>query len=254
MQYLFIVIGALVLAGAGWYVVGQNETSTEPALIAEPSVSEAPFETDSMEEGTAEVYVVDEADMIDAPQLISEFPTGEITAAEATGIQFMREEEKLAHDVYQALYAIWGVPIFSNIARSEQTHMDAMLTLIERYNLTDPALAEPGAFNDATLAKLYTDLVAEGKQSLTDAYRVGAYIEDLDIKDLAAYIAATEQPDVALVYENLQRGSRNHLRAFNRQLVATTGNNYEPQFISVTEFQDIIGGDTERGPGGGRRN
>lgn len=43
---------------------------------------------------------------------------------EKDAILYMREEEKLARDVYEFLYAKWNVNTFGNIRRSEQTHMD----------------------------------------------------------------------------------------------------------------------------------
>jgi hypothetical protein len=44
---------------------------------------------------------------------------------EAASLQFMREEEKLAHDVYVTLYEQWGLRVFNNISRSEQQHTEA---------------------------------------------------------------------------------------------------------------------------------
>ena len=40
------------------------------------------------------------------------------------------------------LYKMWGLTIFSNIASSEQKHMDAIKTLLDRYGLDDPAAEE----------------------------------------------------------------------------------------------------------------
>ena len=58
----------------------------------------------------------------------------DLTESEIQGILFMREEEKLARDVYLALAERWDMNVFSNIARSEQTHMDSVLTLIELFD------------------------------------------------------------------------------------------------------------------------
>jgi hypothetical protein len=38
--------------------------------------------------------------------------SGELSAEEAAALAYMREEEKLAHDVYMTLYAQWGLPVF----------------------------------------------------------------------------------------------------------------------------------------------
>ncbi|HMV28271.1 MAG TPA: DUF2202 domain-containing protein [Anaerolineales bacterium] len=136
-----------------------------------------------------------------------------LSEEEIAGLLFMREEEKLARDVYNQLYTIWGQPIFKNIAASEQTHMDQIKILLDRYGLTDPALA-PGQFADPTLQALYNQLLAQGSLSLADALNVGALIEKTDIVDLQAHVAQTDQADIQLVYNNLMNASYNHLAAF----------------------------------------
>ncbi|MBK7258215.1 MAG: DUF2202 domain-containing protein [Ignavibacteriae bacterium] len=54
--------------------------------------------------------------------------------------------------------------------------------------------------------------------------------------------------DITCVYQNLERGSRNHMRAFVKNLAAG-GASYTPQYISQTEFDAIIASGTERGRG-----
>ena len=108
--------------------------------------------------------------------------SGELTEEEINGLIFMREEEKLAHDVYIALYQTWGLSIFQNIANSEQTHTDTVKVLLDAYGIADPsANTAPGEFVNPELQALYTQLVAQGSQSLTDALKVGAAIEEIDI-------------------------------------------------------------------------
>ena len=62
-----------------------------------------------------------------------------LTKPEIDALLLMREEEKMARDVYLELNDLWGLPIFQNIANSEQTHMNAVKTLLDRYGLQDPA-------------------------------------------------------------------------------------------------------------------
>ena len=62
-----------------------------------------------------------------------------LNAEEEAGLLFMREEEKLARDVYLELFDEWGLRVFENIAESEQKHMDAVLYLLGKYGLEDPA-------------------------------------------------------------------------------------------------------------------
>jgi len=143
---------------------------------------------------------------------------GPLTTAEQAGLLYMREEEKLARDVYNVFYTRYGLRVFNNIAAGEQAHMDAVLTLLTRYDLSDPAAAAPGVFNNAELQALYDDLIDQGSQSLSEALRAGVLIEETDIADLQDSLAQTTHADIRTVYTNLLRGSGNHLRAFSRQL------------------------------------
>jgi hypothetical protein len=159
----------------------------------------------------------------------------------------MREEEKLARDVYSTLYEKWGLPIFSNIAQSEQTHTEAVRDLLEKYNQPDPVIDDTvGVFVNTDLQKLYTDLTSRGLTSVAAALQVGAQIEELDIRDLATEIAKTDNQDILFVYENLSRGSRNHLRSFISQL-SSRDESYTPQYITQEEFDTIISDTQERG-------
>ena len=58
-----------------------------------------------------------------------------LTTADVDSLLYMREEEKLAHDVYVTLYELWGAPLFSNIANSEQNHTEMVLALLYQYGL-----------------------------------------------------------------------------------------------------------------------
>lgn len=226
-----------------------TQVQAEPTLSNVPnsnitSVSEAGYTT---------------VDQTALSTVMSSVPQGALSATEADALLYMREEEKLAHDVYVTLYDLWQLPVFQNIANSEQTHMEAVKTLIDRYGLQDPASTEEGVFTDQTLQGLYDQLVMQGGQSLVEALKVGATIEEIDIQDLENRIAQTDKGDIILVYENLLKGSRNHLRSFVSTLQRQIGETYQPQFLSTDAYQDIIGTPIESGgrgnPGGkGSRN
>ena len=173
---------------------------------------------------------------------------GELNEQEIDGLMYMREEEKLAHDVYTVLYAQWSQRVFDNISNSEQTHTEAVLALIDRYELSDPAAGnEIGVFSDATLQGLNDTLVASGASSLVDALMVGAAIEEIDMIDINRYIDQVEDnDDIVLVYENLLKGSRNHLRAFVSNL-EKQGVTYVPQYMDADDYQQIIDSPMERG-------
>ena len=158
--------------------------------------------------------------------------TTDLSEAEAEGLSFMREEEKLARDVYLMLYEQWGIRIFQNIAKAEETHMSAVAGLLERYGIPDPAAdTAVGVFTNPELQALYDQLMEEGSQSLADALRVGALVEEVDIIDLEDYIDQTDNDDMLLVYQNLLKGSYNHLRAFTSTLEKQTGEIYQLQLL-----------------------
>jgi len=184
--------------------------------------------------------------------------TSPLSADEIAGLKFMREEEKLAHDVYATFYQQYGLSIFNNIASSEATHMAAIKTLLDRYGIADPAASKAvGVCADASLQALYNQLVAQGRQSLSAALKVGGAIEEIDILDLQERLATTTHSDIQQVYTSLLNASYNHLRAFARTLTAQTGVAYQPQYLDAATYQNIIAGNGSQrggmGSNGGQR-
>jgi hypothetical protein len=181
---------------------------------------------------------------------IANLPLEDLSSEESANLTLMREEEKLARDVYRTMYMEHGLRIFANIAGSEQRHMDAVKSLIDRYGLPDPVETdEVGVFTDPRLQSLYHDLVASGRESLAAALHVGAAIEDLDIYDLETALAANDNADIAMVFGNLLAGSRNHLRAFVGQL-ERMGESFEPEYLDPGAVEEILSSPWERGGGG----
>ena len=165
-----------------------------------------------------EENLVIEEDMLDSENSIST-NTQALSQEERDSLIHMREEEKLAQDVYLTLYDTWGKNIFQNIAASEATHTDAVANLLKQFGIEDPVTEETrGVFQNPELQALYNTLVEQGKKSLLDALIVGATVEDLDIQDIEAYRAIVKNSDILRVYENLQRGSRNHMRSFVKNI------------------------------------
>jgi hypothetical protein len=179
--------------------------------------------------------------------LVSSLPHEELSEAELQGLLQMREEEKLARDVYLTLYQAWDHRVFHNIARSEQRHMDAVKTLLDKYNMIDPIIDDTvGVFSDPKIQNLYFELVQKGKISRIQAFFVGAQIEDLDIFDLLEFIQTADNVDIKTVYQNLLKGSRNHLRVFVRLLFAL-GESYEGTYLSQEMIEEIVDSSMERG-------
>lgn len=199
-------------------------------------------------ENNQEEYIVDKSDILEKDELLENSNENiPPTEKEIQGLLQMREEEKLARDIYRTLGEQWNLPIFSNIAESEQTHMDAVKVLLEKYSLADPNTKDSiGYFSSPNIQVLYNDLLSNGKKSLLDALTVGAMVEDLDIKDLDTFLKETSNEDIIITYKNLMKGSRNHLRAFVRQ-IQKNGEEYTPKYISIEEYENIISSPQERG-------
>ncbi len=184
-------------------------------------------------------------------QIVSDYlaslPAGELSDVERGSLIHMRQEEKLARDVYLTLQLNWGSRIFANIARSEQQHMDMVKMLLTSYGIDDPAADDTiGVFTSEEFQTLYTQLVDSASASYESALTVGATIEDLDIFDLEEALIEIDNADIRFVYQNLLKGSRNHMRAFFSQL-QSMGIGYTAQYIGQEELVAIVEADWERG-------
>ena len=184
---------------------------------------------------------MDGIDPYEDPLLKSELLTGELTDAEIEGILFMREEEKLARDVYLYLYEIHPLRPFLNISKSEQAHMDAIKYLIDTYGLEDPVGENgEGVFRYTELQDLYDELILSGAASREEALKVGALIEEVDILDLRNELDNfVQNEDVIRVFENLCKASEQHLRVFVKVL-RLYDVEYEPVKLSREEFDRIM--------------
>jgi hypothetical protein len=227
------------------------KSATLLTLLAAFSLISCETNPDGLTASTAGLVNVDNdgVTLINTPVLKSIDPaTGTVTAEIADWLKFMREEEKLAHDLYTAFSKEYTVPVFSNIAKAEANHMNAILSLLETYSIDDPASTEEGVFNDQSLQDLYNTLLEQGKASLIDALQVGALVEETDLLDLADIYNLDAGDDITAVAEALMLGSRNHLRAFVRVL-SVNGVEYAPVALEQDEFDAIIASGWERGNG-----
>ena len=162
-----------------------------------------------------------------------------LTQNEINDLKFLREEEKLACDVYIYSYNKYKLAIFNSISQSEQTHMNSVLSLLNKYGIPDPSSVQMGIFVNQDLQVLYNNLISQSNISLIEALKVGATIEDLDINDIDDFIINTSKSDLLTVYNNLTCGSKNHIRSFTTEL-SNNEVSYEPQFISLEEYNSII--------------
>ena len=237
-------------ADAGTEASGGDDTSvtgdTVPGDDAAVDNTDGTDTTDSTD-GTDSTDATDSTDSTD-PETADD-----ILAAD---LKSLREEEKLARDVYLTLHEKWGLPIFENIASSEQRHTDAVKDQLARFGLADPVEDDTvGAFTAEAFQDLFTDLVASGQPSEVAALMVGATIEDLDIHDIQVMRPHTDDAEVLAMYDSLECGSRNHMRSFMSQL-EQKGGSYDAQFLSADAIAEILAGASEEcggedGNGGG---
>ncbi|HSD57459.1 MAG TPA: DUF2202 domain-containing protein [Methanotrichaceae archaeon] len=165
--------------------------------------------------------------------------TTALSPREVEGMRFIWEEEKVARDLYVSLYEETNLSIFTDLARSEQNHMDQAKALLDKYGLETPVEDDPGLFANQTLKGLYDDLLAQGMQSPEDALAAAAAFEEISIRDLEGEISATESEDIRVVYEGLLAGSRKHLRSYVRDL-QDMGMQYSPQYLGQEEFEETV--------------
>lgn len=144
---------------------------------------------------------------------------GSVPIAEADlahDLQFSREEERMARDLFAALAERYdGAEPFANVTLSEERHFAAVGELLERYGVADPSEGlPPGTYADPTVQRLYDAWFAQGMTSLDDAFDVGVALETQDIHDLQAVLDDATEKDVITVYTHLLEGSYNHLEAY----------------------------------------
>ncbi len=165
-------------------------------------------------------------------------------------VNYLLEEEKLARDVYLTFKDQYKLQVFSNISTSEQQHLDWMIDLAKQKGLTIPPAVikdQRGDFTDPSLVVLYKKLTDQGKNSLADALKAGALIEETDIADLDNAMTNATGEELNL-YRRLRMSSENHLRAFVKNLNAQ-GVEYQPTVLAAADYDLIVSGDNQGGGG-----
>lgn len=115
-------------------------------------------------------------------------------------------DEYHARNTYRKIIAAFGsVRPFSNIVEAEQTHINFLLPLYEKYSIPVPAEPEP------------TDMAVP--ESMEEACRIAVQAEEENITLYDELLTDTIEPDVIAVFKQLQAASRDHhLPAFRRCL------------------------------------
>lgn len=162
----------------------------------------------------------------------------ELTVTDVDDLNYLYEEERLAHDIYTELSDKWELSIFENIAKSEQLHFQHLLVIYENYGLRVPKIAN-GFYNYPELNLLYDRFFEGGMMTLESSLTLAANLEEYNIADIERYLMHTQNVDLTLVYNSILEGSKNHLRAIHRN-IQKHGYNYEPVFLGKSQFQQIL--------------
>ncbi len=140
--------------------------------------------------------------------------SGTLTPAQKTTLASMAEEEKLAHDLYDAFGDKYGTP-FTRITNAETRHLTEVRIVLQRYAITDPTAGKAaGTFATASTQQQYDTLLSQGTAGADAANTAARTVESTDITDLKAAAAGVTAPDVAQLYKNLLAASQRHLVAF----------------------------------------
>lgn len=186
---------------------------------------------------------------VSACEVVNYMPHQVLNASEKEALFMMIEEEKLARDVYIALGKEYDIKVFNNISDAENRHMEAIECLLAKYNLENPIEDKAlGEFSNRKFQDMYESLVIRGRTNITEALKIGASIEDLDIYDLNKLLESrtTDNEDLKAVFKELVKGSRNHMRAFTRNLNKQNAT-YEVKHITMDQYESIIAYEQERG-------
>ncbi len=171
--------------------------------------------------------------------------TAELSADEIEFLYAVREDEKLARDVYTQFLTKFNLKTFSNIAKAEATHISAVEKLFYFYSIAYPAVGPVGEFNDSSRKAYYDNLINRGTTAL-EAFKATAYLEEKDIADYTTVLVNIQNPNIKMVIENLIKGSMNHLKASVRQ-IEVLGGTYTPSFLTQEKYNEILNSNFTKG-------
>jgi len=115
------------------------------------------------------------------------------------------QDEYLARAEYEYIIGKFGsVRPFSNIVKAEETHIDLLKPLFEKYGFQLPA--------DTAKDHLIVP------KDLKEALETGVQAEIDNIAMYESFLVKTIPDDVRTVFERLKNASENHLRAFRNGL------------------------------------
>ena len=128
-------------------------------------------------------------------------------------LEYAIQDEYAAQAEYQAIQDEFGtVRIYSNIMKAEAKHIEALLPLLETYEITVPA----------DTASEHVVIPAD----LATSYDIGVEAEVKNIAMYEAFLKEDLPEDVRFVFENLKNASESHLAAFQRAADGNLGGGF----------------------------
>lgn len=168
-------------------------------------------------------------------------PPAHLTQAEQDELSYMAEKVKMGHDVNDQFFHQYQIPLFENVRNSEQDHGDMVREELQLHGLPDPTAGKGrGEFDNVDVANTYAEMVGDGSDSLGNALRASAKVEETDIHDLDDALKDTSNPHLTQMYGNLRRSSENHLRTFSESLDGIGEGPYTPSVLSSDEYNAIM--------------
>lgn len=164
-------------------------------------------------------------------------------------LQKMYEEEKMSYDLYTEFFNRWGLNVFDQVRESEAIHMLRIEELMETKDMpqgTGISGGDKGFYENKDVQALYDEYTVLGNISDITALETAALMEENDIANLRAHIKMQTDDRALKVFAQMERASRNHLRAFVKSL-KISGIEYQPAVLSQSEYDNIINNVKERG-------
>jgi hypothetical protein len=213
-------------------------TKSESSDPAELMISGTPMEVIAVKsDGTTTFNLAGVTPVFDS--------TAELTADEIEFLYAVREDEKVARDLYAAFFEKYKLKAFENLSKAEINHIRAVELLMDYYEIEYPEAGDYGKFTDPARQQLYDSLLLKGETAL-EAFKVMAQLEEDNIVSYLKVLEDIDNDNIGIVIENLERASENHFKATIRQITAL-GGEYTARYMTQEQYSAIIAKGFEQG-------
>jgi hypothetical protein len=163
-----------------------------------------------------------------------------ISDKDKSSLIYFREEQKLAADAFASYFEIWENKLFFNAEVNEKGHIKKVISLLEYYEIEDPAGDnEKGKFINDSIKNEYFNIVSFGRQSLIHAYLGSAELAEKDIFETGNAISETDNEKIIEVYKALKGSSEKYLKIFIGKLKDNSVV-YRPKYLKEEDFNKIV--------------